>query len=551
LMLLPVFLVTKKIKMKVKVIYTTLLVFLVLSVNNDALQFGWHGFSTTIGFPFRFSFVLSFLLVTLAYKVYIAIVRNDIEKKELLALPVGLVPFLLAGHFSMEEEKNVLIYNYALALVLIAIVVLLYIARKNNYKKILKPLKMSLGLIVFFELTFSSFFATSMTREYSSVHNYSEILMDQRLTHDDHFFRTEFTRMNQSNEISLNQNGVMNGISVWSSAVNQSTLNFYQNIGFATSKWSGSYIYAETSPLTNAFLNIRYLIERDDNPAGDEHFFERVVQREEAILLRNNYYLPLGFMANSDLRHWQGNADRLFSSQNELFRAATGLEGDLFEIHTLTYDSADGIYRFDFVMPREGDLFSVSTLGSATQLYAYPDLIRSIRTTYPSIHHLGSFDAELQIRLGFHLGEARGERTIEVAIIDRDLFAQGHAILNRDTLDIISFSDTRIVGTIDVTYDGILYTSIPYDHGNWRAYVNGERADLTLINGAMVGVELESGSFEIEFRYVNISFNLGLGISLASLVIFVALFMKERYRGKAIKDRGEEDEAVVAQTQQK
>jgi len=524
LMLFSVFLISKEIKLKEKIVYTVSLLFLILSVNNNMLQFAWHGFSTTIGFPFRFSFLLSLLLAMLAYKAYIILAYHGIRKKDIVALVVGIIPFLIAGHLSLEEERNILVYNYVLGLSIILAIVLLYIAYKNNYDKMIMPIKICICLIIFVELSFSSFFAASMTGENNIVNNYSEILLSRNADNND-FFRTDFTRMNRHNEISLNHDSGINGISFWSSAINQATASFYQDMGIPVSIWSSRYIYFETSPLTNAFLNIRYLVERDDNPAGDEHFFERIAQVDDTVLLRNNYYLPLGFMVNNEFSNWQGDINHLFVSQNELFRAATGLEGDLFQIHTLTYDSEDGIYRFDFTMPEEGDLFSVSTLRVHTRLYEYPHTVRHIGTNYPAIHHLGSFEENTHIRLGFHRGDDRGERTIEVAIIDRELFANGHALLNQNTLDIASYSDTNISGYIDVASDGLLYTSIPYDNGNWRAYVNGERIDITLIKDAMIGIELEAGSFEIEFRYVNSAFNIGLGLSLISLTIFVSPYL--------------------------
>ena len=57
------------------------------------------------------------------------------------------------------------------------------------------------------------------------------------------------------------------------------------------------------------------------------------------------------------------------------------------------------------------------------------------------------------------------------------------------TLQLTTFEDTLVEGTINCNRDGLLYTSIP-QNGNWVAYVDGEPAEIRLVGDAMVSVEL-------------------------------------------------------------
>ena len=96
-------------------------------------------------------------------------------------------------------------------------------------------------------------------------------------------------------------------------------------------------------------------------------------------------------------------------------------------------------------------------------------------------------------------------------------------------MEILQFENTYVKGKVTVAQDGLLYTSIPQD-GHWVVYVDGEKAESTLVGGAMVAVSLPEGEHIVEFRYKNPSFTWGVVISLTGAVIFAALcFLKYHY----------------------
>ena len=103
-----------------------------------------------------------------------------------------------------------------------------------------------------------------------------------------------------------------------------------------------------------------------------------------------------------------------------------------------------------------------------------------------------------------------------------DRFWQGYDILNASTLELTSFSNTKVEGTIHCDRDGLLYTSIP-QNGNWHMYVDGEEAEIQLVCDTMVGVKLTKGEHNIRIVYRNEAFSWGWKISLLSVLIFGAL----------------------------
>jgi uncharacterized membrane protein YfhO len=96
-------------------------------------------------------------------------------------------------------------------------------------------------------------------------------------------------------------------------------------------------------------------------------------------------------------------------------------------------------------------------------------------------------------------------------------------------LNLSHFSGTQVVGSVRAENAGILFTSIPYT-GNWRATINGEKADIIAIDGAMSALSLPAGEFIVEFRYHNCAFTIGALISLGSLLIFAAFQLFRKFK---------------------
>ena len=142
------------------------------------------------------------------------------------------------------------------------------------------------------------------------------------------------------------------------------------------------------------------------------------------------------------------------------------------------------------------------------------------------------------IRIHFDCkADERGTLSAMAAVLDNDLFWQAYENLNASTLQLTTFTSTFVEGTIICNRDGLLYTSIP-QNGNWKAYVDGVEAEITLIGDCMIGIQLSEGVHTVSFRYENQSFALGWKISLGCAVLFAAIAVVV-YRSRAKKGRYE------------
>ena len=128
----------------------------------------------------------------------------------------------------------------------------------------------------------------------------------------------------------------------------------------------------------------------------------------------------------------------------------------------------------------------------------------------------------VEIKLSCKNGES-GTMYVSAAIVNEDVFRKGYDILNASTLELTTFKNTYIDGTIQCNRDGVLYTSIP-QNGNWIVSVDGQPAEAVMIGDAMVGVLLSEGYHQVSFTYQNKAFSIGWKITVVSLLIFLALY---------------------------
>jgi uncharacterized membrane protein YfhO len=90
----------------------------------------------------------------------------------------------------------------------------------------------------------------------------------------------------------------------------------------------------------------------------------------------------------------------------------------------------------------------------------------------------------------------------------------------RQELENVKVTEGKVSGTVETKQKGILTTSIPFSSG-WTVKVNGEKTDPITVNKAFIGVPLEKGAYQIEMTYTTPYFYLGLGISIASLLLLI------------------------------
>ena len=559
------YLMAPKVPVRDKVCAVLLLLFFNVSFIIRQLDYIWHGFHLTNMIPYRFSFLHSFVLLYMAYRAYL-------DRKRFRLWQVILASLLAIGIFMCSDSRfdtMFLAYNAAFLLLYIFILIYPHLLKKpgaeateeevsqhkaqvkerlhmgRSFLMVVIALEMVLNLV-----NFGANFTGTTTAFYPRGKEYTASMV--RYMHerewDELFFRAETTHSQTLNDGALNG---YHGISTFTSSANVKVTEFMRKLGYGAKNTYNRYCYEESSPVSNLFLGIKYMLERQDRVEPNP-FFNDLHKYGNVHLLENNAYLPLGFLANAELSEvsFQSELDP-FVFQNELFSAATGMDENVWHhvsgeqlsitaadadiISTtpsgsckFTTGSADGRINYQYTFETDGFLCVSLNLPNRNDftLWLNGEELYSDTYTLPQMASVCQVSAGDVVDIAVACSaNSSGTISVVAALTDNAVFWQGYDKLNQSTLELTRFHTTRVEGEILCNRDGLLYTSIPQD-GNWHVYVDGAPAEAVCVGEVMVSVPLNKGYHTVTFRYRNSAFGLGLSVSLLSFSILMALFFR-------------------------
>ena len=574
IILAVLYLTASDIKWRDKFFSLALLIFFMVSFIVRQLDYIWHGFHFTNMIPYRFSFLFSFVVLYMAYKAWT--IRESFRLWQLIL--AGLAAGGLIWASESRTDPVFLVYNLGFTtMYLIALgyalpgkaptpaegqeepdpeELMAYAARTDSRRAFsamclvgLISLELCMNVLNF-GIRFSYTYNTNYPKGGEDTVQVLEFMEEREK--DSLFFRTETTHSQTLNDGALNG---YKGISTFTSSANVRVTEFLRMLGYGAKNTYNRYCFEESSPVSNLFLNLKYMLERDGEVESNR-YFDPIFASNDVYLLENNAYLPLGFLAQPELGDLIFSGSNHFSLQNALFSAATGLYTDVWhpmdaeitgENLTITYtgdptvkynDAQSGaIMTYSFTAQREGFVcidFDVTDRNSYTVHHNGEKLYSETLSLTQMIAACDVIPGDtIEVKLTCKQGE-EGRMTVRAAVLDDEIFRRGHEVLNASTLQITEFDTTRIVGTIDCDRDGLLYTSIPQD-GGWSVTVDGEEAETLLVGDVMTAVSLTEGSHEIEITYRNAAFDLGWKISAICLLLFgltAPIYYSKRKKGR-------------------
>ena len=561
-------------KLREKICSVCLLLFFMLSFIIRQLDYVWHGFHFTNMIPYRFSFLFSFVLLYMAYRSYLE--RKQFERWQIISGGLLCLGLILCSN--NRTDWIYLCYNIGFLVLYGGIffafcpkprkeapeseqdvpVPTPYEKPKHNHSAmaayaLVFVVVLELGMNVLnFGLRFPATAVSNYPMGTKDTKAVLEYMRDQES--GNLFYRTETTHSQTLNDGALNG---YNGISTFTSSANVKVTKFMQALGYGAKNTYNRYCYEESSPVSDLFLAIKYRLERNGNVI-DNQFYPIAFSSGNVYLLENNAYLPLGFLAEPELADLSFEHQNDFGFQNRLFRAATGLQEDVWTMipdvritgedltitsqqgYTCSYsDGKDGsgvIYTFtadrngfvclDFDVS-DRNSFSVERNGVTlySETLSLPQQIAACDVSAGDV---------ITVRLSCKSGES-GTMTVEGAILDAGVFRSGQRLLNESVLELTSFRNTLVEGTIHCNRDGLLYTSIPQD-GNWKVYVDGHLVEHTLVGDVMTGVMLQKGTHDIRFQYHNEAFSIGWKISgICCMLFMICALTTANRKGKYLK----------------
>ncbi len=560
-----------KIKIRERIAAGVLCLVFFLSFTIKWLDFIWHGLHFPNMLPYRYSFLFSFVILVMAYRLYMNIdsikLLNIGVSAVLLCGVLGVIISNVGDNIATDTElvtdnsqqyadklSDVAVY----ATVVIAILVFMWVLMRSLDVIPKQAFAVALLIICLAEGICSAYFGTqrvgvTTTTSYplgttdtlAMVDKIDEVEQDSN-----ELIRAEVTKYH-----TLNDNALIgtNGVSMFSSMVNSNVTAYMEKFGLCGWVSSSRFTYQENSPVTNMFLNIKYLV----SPYGkhlDKTHTSLVDASGNVKLLENDYYIPLGFMVDDDMLKFDVNtaSTNPFDNQNEIFRLATGIKEDVYITLPVVNQGHTDSSKFDVTKMSEG-YYSFKVIDSSEtphfKFNYYPEFDgvalayyqcgesdnvdlkineNTVVTNYvkrPYIMQVGDVKAGDKISIYANLDNASvGSAQVRCVMLNEEVFTAGYEKLKNGALKATKTTDTLIEGTVSAEKDGLFYTSISYDAG-WTAYVDGEEVEITPVSDAQLAFRVPKGEHEIRLEYTPVGFNLGLIISVLGILIFAALIV--------------------------
>ncbi len=279
-LLLPVFFISKKIKLREKIGYGILCTVFLASLTISTLDIAWHGFSMPVWLPYRYSFIFTFVLLIVAYRGYELI--SELKFKYFaIAIPsvVGLL-FVLQMTVrpiqfidGKKTETNLGTQTIWITLLLLVGYFLIFYFLKHKISKT-RVISIILCAFVSVEALLSAcicykdqFVDAGWTSRstYYQIQSNADIIEDYFKEKDEGFYRVESFDHNETNDpIIFNQKGISEFVSTF----NLKSKDFLYCLGNNAGNQSSLYVYK--SKLIDSLLGIKYIYARNESELKTE-----------------------------------------------------------------------------------------------------------------------------------------------------------------------------------------------------------------------------------------------------------------------------------------
>ena len=509
LMLLLLYLGNKNIKIKEKAVYFSLLLFFYASFSVNVLNFIWHGFHYPNSLPCRQSFIYIALVLVMCYKAYLEL-KNTPWKHIVMAF-WGAAAFVILAEKLVDNEEQfhfAVFYAAILFLALYTGCIYLYHSRKWCWDGVLLAV---LGL-VFCEsavnMAVTSIPTTSRTA-YVKDNEDTMLLADSIRS-------SVFYRIEKGESRTKNDGAWMNfpSASLFSSVASAAMSDFFKSVGCESS--TNAYSVKGSTPFIDALFATRYGIYPDQQPA--DGLKEQIGRQGSMWFYENKYTLPVGFVMPQDMEtNWVLDSGNPANVQNDL-SSVLGVSNLLVPAEGVSEGK-----KFTFTADASGDYYVYVTNKKVEEVFAE---IGERSLSFDNVDRgyfleLGYLPKGQEVILQ---SKTDGNPAMQAEIwrFDPEAMEEIYQCLSKSPLELSSWTDTGLAGSINTPEGGTMFTSIPYDKG-WKIWVDGTAVSGRPVFDAFLGVDLEPGEHKIRLSYEPQGLKTGAVITGVSAAAVAAL----------------------------
>lgn len=571
----PLYFLSKKFSTREKVFAIGLISVFVLSFSINTLDMVWHGFQKPNWLNYRYSFMLCFFLVSLAYKGLGEIRRCSsrtigmVGALMILFLSVAqkfeyhAVVERISGKVEFDQPLKDLemIWLSGFCVLMVAIILCVMIRTRKRQTAALMMLVFvcieALGNSIVNCVEFGNDVIYSSYSSYNDFVGSLRPLTDDIVESDPSFFRYEKNvHRKYCDNMALNIRGLTNS----TSTLNKKTIDFLANIGYASkSHWSK---YLGGNLINDSLLGMKYIIDTEDSVISNYYDLtdldEVDVNNATYYAYINDHALSLAYSVNPSVLDFEFEGETPIQNLNSLLNTMIGSEEELqffvpveIEEDTINLSTKKNSSYIEYRPEITGNTSSLNYTFSAPVdgeyfFYLPSDYPREVNlkvnnkshgTFYASetkrIVSLGFFDKDESVTVSMNLTADVLYVTPEVNSIyymDVNLAESALEQLAEEQYEISDdWKEHHFKGTYSTSDElTTVLTTLPYDEG-WKIYVDGNEIEYSNALDALIAFEIEgAGVHTLEMKYAPKTFTLGLTVSVLSLLLFVFIMLFEK-----------------------
>ncbi|WP_268912982.1 YfhO family protein [Lentilactobacillus sp. SPB1-3] len=542
-----------------KILSLGLTAFFILSMCFNPLDIFWHAFQLPVWYSYRFAYIFSFWMIVIAYKAYLSIVHEGLNRRALIIssgiIALGLLYILV--NLSKFEYLSTDAFTFGVIYV-VATIALISI---QDIIPTVRILQLGLLILVSGEMSLNlvnslnniSYLSSSDYTKFAQMTEQSTDILKQR---DHNFYRVGKTFQRSKNDaLTAGYNGGSN----FSSTLENNVSKFYGDMG--NPNGDAFVVYTNPTLFTDSLLGFKYLI--TENPFATKSsntIFNTLTNlntnRPELsaynLIDRNAYLdtyqnqnaLPLVFRSNLKNTHPKYQNDDPITYQNELANSF-GMTGNLLtEIspYDFTAENATPVNSLNNAIINKKLLLKKAYIGAKIKIKAHSSLYMTINEQTPvrdisittngvKIKQFTPFKHSVIVNIGnssnhtkiFDMNISTTKQNIWLSSIkfyqlNQQKLANWAAKIKQDSVKINQTNSTHIVANFKHQDNKTIVTSIPYDSG-WHAEIKNKTVPIHKWANTFIYVNNPGGAKTVKFSYRPQGLLLGIVISCITLII--------------------------------
>ena len=577
--LVILFFMDKKIEAKFKKAAAFVLTIYLISFYIPAFTLLMHGGTHTNWFPFRYSYIFSFIMIMLAVAEFENLDELTFADTRRcgIALLIGVL-LVFSTRYEFVKGGAVLL-DLALSL-LMWLGFYLYKTKPDVTPK--STLVLFLLLVVCGNLYANFFISTKSVQQsgweldledYNKNTMISGALIEALDNIEPGFFRMEKDKSESgtvgADPAKYNYNGVSNSGPAIRMFVHKELCKLGIN-WFDMRHW-----YSEGIPAaTDTLLGLKYIISEHD--LTEEKQYERQAVIEGTSIFKNDAVILPTILANTAVQNLE-LGENVFDNLNQVWRAMAGGEKDVFTMQddvtfTLVTDYAGqsvtsqelkesfsaaeakkeegeteevpepaSYFLYSFTAAQDGPIYYFDT--------SIPDSPQGLPgevIKYVGFYHAGDeVEGKIPITSGIGTGEFLRGYCVNLvfAYADNIQLREYASMLNSRDIDFNVVHENDLTGSFTAEEGQRILFTVPWDEG-WTCYIDGQKVPIDKTWDLFMSVEAPEGHHTYEMKFFPAWMNYGLMLCGAALVGLVILMMVWKKRNAA-------DEVILQVTEEK